>query len=620
MAEKKQFIQNLRVLLTWVNVGIAILALVLLLIVGGVVSYGRLYENRMFPGVRILSVPVGGMTREEARIQVQSAVDAALDKGLPFTYKQKTVSLDVTGDATNPDAARDLLTYDVSGAIDRGFAYGRTGSFRQQIQEQLRLRLVSKDVPVESDVFRQGIIDGLRQAFAQDLKTPGDASLKVVTSTSGMPEIRIIPEVHGVTLLLDPAVDALQAEAQKLRFEPIAIRDQVTEPVVTEAVLKALMPKIEDWLKRPNLSFVYDKKTVVVPTSTLAEWISLSPSKDTVDITLNSNSFEASMRVLFPGVEQEGKSGGLVLKDGKVESFTGGTEGVKIDGIATLQTVLAEWPATSTFPLLTIKTPARLSGVDPESIGIKELLGVGKSNFSGSPSNRRKNIAHGFALVDGSLIQPGEEFSLIKTLGPIDGEHQWLPELVIKGNETKPEFGGGLCQVGTTVFRGTLQSGLPVLERRNHSYRVRYYEPVGTDATIYDPKPDYRFKNDTGHPVYLHAYVKGDDAFVEFWGTKDGRKADFPEKPRVYNITAPPPTKLVETTDLAPGKKKCTETAHPGADAEFTYTVTYATGEVKTEVFKSHYRPWQAVCLVGVEKISTPVDSSAVISSPDAAN
>jgi vancomycin resistance protein YoaR len=326
------------------------------------------------------------------------------------------------------------------------------------------------------------------------------------------------------------------------------------------------------------------------------------------------------MRVLFPGVEQEGKSGGLVLKDGKVESFTGGTEGVKIDGIATLQTVLAEWPATSTFPLLTIKTPARLSGVDPESIGIKELLGVGKSNFSGSPSNRRKNIAHGFALVDGSLIQPGEEFSLIKTLGPIDGEHQWLPELVIKGNETKPEFGGGLCQVGTTVFRGTLQSGLPVLERRNHSYRVRYYEPVGTDATIYDPKPDCRFKNDTGHPVYLHAYVKGDDAFVEFWGTKDGRKADFPEKPRVYNITAPPPTKLVETTDLAPGKKKCTETAHPGADAEFTYTVTYATGEVKTEVFKSHYRPWQAVCLVGVEKISTPVDSSAVISSPDAAN
>lgn len=620
MAEKKQFIQNLRVLLTWVNVGIAMLALILLLIVGGVVSYGRLYENRMFPGVRILSVPVGGMTREEARTQVQSAVDAALDKGLPFTYKQKTVSLDVTGDATNPDAARDLLTYDVSGAIDRGFAYGRTGSFRQQIQEQLRLRLVSKDVQVESDVFRQGIIDGLQQAFAQDVKTPGDASLKVVTSTSGMPEIQIIPEVHGVKLLLDPAVDALQTEAQKLRFDPIVIRDQVTEPVVTEAVLKALMPKIEDWLKRPSLSFVYDKKTVVVPTSTLAEWISLSPSKDTVDITLNSTSFEASMRALFPGVEQEGKSGGLILKDGKVESFTGGTEGVKIDGVATLQTVLAEWPTTSTFPLITIKTPARLSGVDPENIGIKELLGVGKSNFSGSPSNRRKNIAHGFALVDGSLIQPGEEFSLIKTLGPIDGEHQWLPELVIKGNETKPEFGGGLCQVGTTVFRGTLQSGLPVLERRNHSYRVRYYEPVGTDATIYDPKPDYRFKNDTGHPVYLHAYVKGDDAFVEYWGTKDGRKADFPEKPRVYNITAPPPMKLVETTDLPPGKKKCTETAHPGADAEFTYTVTYPNGEVKTDVFKSHYRPWQAVCLVGVEKLSTPVDSSAVISSPDTAN
>ncbi len=186
----------------------------------------------------------------------------------------------------------------------------------------------------------------------------------------------------------------------------------------------------------------------------------------------------------------------------------------------------------------------------------------------------------------------------METLGAIDGAHGWLPELVIKGNETKPEYGGGLCQIGTTAFRGALNVGLPIVERRNHSYRVRYYEPAGTDATLYDPKPDFRFRNDMAHPVLINAYSSGTKVVFEFWGTKDGRVAD-PIKPRIFNIVQPPPMKLIETTDLPPGQKKCTESAHAGATAEFTYTVTYPNGEVKSEVFRSHYRPWQAVCLVG---------------------
>jgi vancomycin resistance protein YoaR len=182
-------------------------------------------------------------------------------------------------------------------------------------------------------------------------------------------------------------------------------------------------------------------------------------------------------------------------------------------------------------------------------------------------------------------------------------------------------LGGGLCQIGTTAFRGVLASGLPITQRRNHSYRVRYYEPVGTDATIYDPAPDFRFLNDTPHHILIHAYTAGDEVIYEFWGTEDGRSAIYKGveevtdvadlKPRVYNVSAPPPTKLIETLDLPPGQKKCTESAHAGADAAFTYLVTYPDGTVKEETFTSHYRPWQAVCLVGVESLSEPVAAPA---------
>jgi vancomycin resistance protein YoaR len=240
---------------------------------------------------------------------------------------------------------------------------------------------------------------------------------------------------------------------------------------------------------------------------------------------------------------------------------------------------------------------------------IKEIIGTGHSRFAGSPVNRRHNIKVGAASLHGLLIKPGEDFSLLKALGTIDDTTGYRTELVIKGDKTVPEFGGGLCQIGTTVFRTALASGLPISERRNHSYRVAYYEPAGTDATIYDPAPDFRFVNDTGNYILIQARLAGDDLYFDFWGVRDGRVATA-TAPTIYNIVKPEPTKIIETTELAPGEKKCTESSHNGADAYFDYTVTYPEGATTTPVqtrrFNSHYIPWQAVCLVGVAATSTP--------------
>jgi hypothetical protein len=90
------------------------------------------------------------------------------------------------------------------------------------------------------------------------------------------------------------------------------------------------------------------------------------------------------------------------------------------------------------------------------------------------------------------------------------------------------------------------------------------------------------------------------------WGTKDGRVAKQ-EDYKVFGITAPPATRYIETTDLAPGKVKCTETAHAGASASFDYVVSYADGTEAKETFKSYYKPWGAVCLKGVAALSAPV-------------
>jgi vancomycin resistance protein YoaR len=164
---------------------------------------------------------------------------------------------------------------------------------------------------------------------------------------------------------------------------------------------------------------------------------------------------------------------------------------------------------------------------DTNNLGIKELVAVGESDFSGSPRNRRVNIGVGASRFQGLILKPGEEFSFNKFLGDVDGEHGFLPELVIKRSGLVPEFGGGLCQVSSTAFRAAMNAGVDITERRNHSFAVRYYAPQGTDATIYPGVTDFKFTNDLPSHLLIRTKIDGDKLYFEFYGTKDDRKITF---------------------------------------------------------------------------------------------
>jgi vancomycin resistance protein YoaR len=129
------------------------------------------------------------------------------------------------------------------------------------------------------------------------------------------------------------------------------------------------------------------------------------------------------------------------------------------------------------------------------------------------------------------------------------------------------------------------------------------------DATIYDPRPDLKFINDTENYILIQTHISGNILTYEFWGTDDGRKVEVTQ-PKIFNITYPGPTKEIVSPDLEPGQRKCTESAHRGADAVFYRTITYASGEKKEETWASTYRPWQAVCLVGPRAENDGDDSS----------
>src|SRR3989344_1949922 len=197
----------------------------------------------------------------------------------------------------------------------------------------------------------------------------------------------------------------------------------------------------------------------------------------------------------------------------------------KEESLAILKTALMGEQSGKAFSLrLPVETVApAITARDKERLGLREMIGEGKTNFAGSPKNRIYNINRSIQQFQGVMIAPGEEFSFVEHLGEVDGEHGYLQELVIRNNKTEPEFGGGICQVSTTVFRAAIWSGMKITERRNHSYPVQYYKPYGMDATVYVPRPDFKFMNNTGHSVFMQASIQGTELYFRFFGTKDGR-------------------------------------------------------------------------------------------------
>ncbi len=222
-------------------------------------------------------------------------------------------------------------------------------------------------------------------------------------------------------------------------------------------------------------------------------------------------------------------------ENGKVSTFSLGQDGSKINIKKSTQTIIDFLSKNkkefngNVLALTFDKVTPTIDSSNPDKFGIKTLIGEGKSNFSGSTKSRIHNIEVASNRFNGLLIKPGEEFSFVGNLGAVDGEHGYKPELVIKNNLTTPEFGGGICQVSTTTFRAAIYSGLKITARRNHAYPVHYYNPQGFDATVYIPKPDLKFINNTPGYILIQTSIdlEKKELTFRFYGTDDGRKVEM---------------------------------------------------------------------------------------------
>ena len=165
--------------------------------------------------------------------------------------------------------------------------------------------------------------------------------------------------------------------------------------------------------------------------------------------------------------------------------------------------------------LVTEETPA---GGNPEQLAlVKDLLGEGTTEYGNGTSGRKQNVAVGAEKINGTLVQPGEEFSVEAVVVPFDAENGYALAASYEMGKVVDSYGGGICQVSTTLYNAVLNAELEVLERHNHTMIVTYVDP-SKDAAIAEGLMDLRFANNTDYPIYISGYAYGGELTFTIYG------------------------------------------------------------------------------------------------------
>ena len=134
-------------------------------------------------------------------------------------------------------------------------------------------------------------------------------------------------------------------------------------------------------------------------------------------------------------------------------------------------------------------------------------------------ANRTKNLTLACQAIDGTILNPGDEFSFNNVVGERTAAKGYLPATVYSGGLSLEELGGGVCQVASTLYYCTLHLDLEQVHREPHVFAVTYV-PKGMDATVYWGQIDYKFKNTLDFPIRILANTDDGHVNITFQGEK----------------------------------------------------------------------------------------------------
>ncbi|MCX8007133.1 MAG: VanW family protein [Coriobacteriia bacterium] len=572
-----------------------VLAVVLVLVVAvdAIASAGRIH-----PGVRVDGIAVGGQTVEEAASTIAQNAGAVLGR---------SVVLQAAGEEWTISAQEVGGSIDATGLAQAAFRVGRSEDLFRAFSERVLAWFGAESVPLRvrlDDAALDGLLDAIDAAVG---RPPQDATVQVVGT-----EARLVPAKDGTGVDREAAREsiarALAGEQRTVVLSLVPLRAAIQDDDARGALDAAAKA-----LSGP-LTVRYEKASWKIEPHQIAAWLAFRPKdadgqgRPVLECYLAS---EEVSRTLTPIVGSVGK----VAKDASFKVVRGtvtivpSEDGLALDAEAfatmALQTLTGSGERVVDLPMRRVEPQITTS--EAQKMGIKERISTYTTDYSPSNKPRVNNIHLLADALDGTLIPPGGVFSFNETIGPRTAEKGYQEANAIVNGKLVPQLGGGVCQVGTTIFNTVFFSGLPVVERHNHSLYISHY-PKGRDATVSWGGPDFKFRNDTEHWILIATSYTSSTVTISLYGTDPGYEVSYTTSDffdlRDY------PVREVKDPTLPVGTRIIEEKGVKGRSVIVKRVVKKGGVVVRTDTFKSVYRPAEEVVRVGTKVVSSTPSTS----------
>ncbi|MEA2056749.1 MAG: VanW family protein [Patescibacteria group bacterium] len=580
------------------------------------------YQNKIFQGISIDGIEVGGLTKEET---LEKLSKEPLHKTLGFL---QISAQGVEKKATLPSV---ITGRNYQKTIDLAFKKGRNGSIFHRCIEIANLVWHPQNLESQQKIdlaTMQKLVDELKLAVD---RSPIQPSVSLGRSndfssfnlTAGRDGLSLNSEktLEKTLVVLQQKIDASYFDQQSTLVIEVVL-DEIKAQLTAEEQ-KTTIQKVKNILGK-ELVFTNEPQA-----ENLEGELFTNNSPNKISVTLNDqqitsliappdefSSDEARSLVQDWSKLINGKPIGAVFefdpKTLEVETFQAPQPGFVLDEKETAKKLISLLPQVEKSSETTLQGKLIVIQKDPEialdktnDLGINELIGFGDSYYQHSITSRIHNVNITANKLSLHIVKPDEKFSFNKTIGEISSNTGYKPAYIIKDRRTILGDGGGVCQVSTTLFRALLDAGLDITKRLPHSYRVSYYEldrKPGFDATVYAGDVDLRFINDTNHHLLIHSTADSQNLYmkVEIYGTKDGRTTQISNYQQ-WGYRPPPAPEYIPDQSLAPGQTKQIDWSTSGIKASFDWIVKDAENNViREKTYYSSYRPWSAKYLQGV--------------------
>jgi len=476
----------------WIITGSCVVAAAALYFGGAALISAQVPANASIAGVSI-----GSMNQDDARAALNKSVAPLAAKPFDVLVNSQSYTMDPVkaGLSLNvDDTVADLTGYEANPV-------------------ELIDRLTSKYTATASIDVDQDKLNSQLAALAKkaDAKvTEGD-----ITFAEG--KATLVKPVDGVSLKQDEAAQVLTSD-WRIGAPAIELPSDIAKPEISEETLQSFYDDKVKALLKDKVSLTSDKKKVDISAAAIAAAASYTPKDGTPAITLDDKKlFKAA--TTNSEFSSTAKNARITLSGGK-PTITKSTTGLALETEGLGAKVLAATETKERTAKVVLKTSeADFTTADAKKLGIKEEIVEFSTPYPTSDKVRTKNLHAGSNRINGTVIKPGENFSLLQALGPITVANGYFSSGVVESGFSTEAVGGGLSQISTQLYNVGFLAGYDDVTHKPHSRWFERY-PAGREATLWEGQVDMVWKNNTPYGVMIQAWVSGDRVHTRLWSTK----------------------------------------------------------------------------------------------------